>query len=118
MRSTALALAASLASTGASTFEGHFEGTTDRTEGISSCQWYGLVIRLDVRPDGSIGGGMYGDKHMAALHGTVAPDGTVALTGSNASAGAVTITGKLSGDTLEGDSRSMNCHYHFVLKRG
>ena len=118
MRRFALIAAALGASTGALAFDGHFEGTADRVDGISSCQWYGMVFRLDVRPDGSISGGMFGERRMAALRGSVAADGTVGLTGANASAGPVTVTGKLTGDTLEGDSRSMNCHYHFILTRG
>jgi hypothetical protein len=113
-----LVVAMSLAALPAWGFEGHFEGQASFQVGNRFCPTQGPALKFDVKPDGSVSGGVRTQSNAVPFNGTVGSDGKLTASYKAGTDNAiVTVEAILTNEHLEGFTQSPSCRYKLSFDR-
>jgi hypothetical protein len=108
----------SLAALPAWSFEGHYEGDATFQVGNRFCPTQGPALKFDVRPDGTVNGGVRTQSNAVPFNGTVAADGKLTASyKAGTDANVVNIEATVTDRHLEGFTQSASCRYKLSFDR-
>jgi hypothetical protein len=111
-------IAISLAALPAWGFEGHYEGEAKFQIGNRFCPTQGPALKFDVKPDGTVIGGVRTQNNAVPFSGSVASDGKLTASyKAGTDANVVTIEAVLTDQHLEGLTQSSSCRYKLSFDR-
>src|SRR3954454_9952534 len=92
--------------------EGHYEGEAKFVVGKRHCPVQGPAVKVDIRPDGKVVGGVRTQTKAVSFDGTIGPDGTLTATyKASVDADMVTIEATVNDQIVEGYTQSASCKY-------
>lgn len=99
-------------------FDGHYEGQATFQVGNRFCPTQGPALKFDVKPDGTVSGGVRTQTKAAPFNGTVASDGKLTASyKAGTDTDVVTIEATVTDQHLEGFTQSASCRYKLSFDR-
>src|SRR5438477_10653004 len=96
--------------------EGRYEGEAKFVVGNRHCPIQGPAVKVDVRPDGTVVGGVRTQTRAVAFDGTIGPDGKLSTSyKASLDSDVVTIEAVVGDRPLEGFSQAASCRYQLSL---